>query len=141
MEFLGLGPMEILIVFLIALAVFGPQRMVDIARKAGRFVRQISKIGSEVTKTLSEENLPAQGKQTVQDLRKIGTDLRQTVADALQPAQEAVKPAVPPPSQSVPVAGDSQKAAVPVRPAFDAPPQNPPTLPPVPQQEPESKSR
>ncbi|MBI4287860.1 MAG: twin-arginine translocase TatA/TatE family subunit [Chloroflexi bacterium] len=143
MEFLGMGTLEILVVLLIAFAVFGPQRMVGIARGLGKFVRQISKVGSEVTKTLSEENLPAEGKQAVQDFKKIGTELRQTVADALKPVQDAAQQVTQPPAESVPVAQDAEKAgkaAVPERPAFSGPPPNNPAAEPAPQKTTESKT-
>lgn len=125
MEFIGMGTTEILVVLLIALAIFGPQRMVDIARKMGRFVREVSKVGSQLTKTLTEENLPTQEKQIVQDLKKIGSEIRQTVTDAARPASDTARqvsqpPAPPaePPTGSVPVLEEAEPAAAPARPAF-----------------------
>ena len=41
MNFLGVGPLELLILAVIALLVVGPKGMTDLGRKAGRIIRQI----------------------------------------------------------------------------------------------------
>ncbi len=41
MEFLGIGPLEFLLIVVIALIVLGPQGIVKSAREAGKFVRKI----------------------------------------------------------------------------------------------------
>lgn len=41
MEFLGIGPLEFLLIVVIALIVLGPQGMVKSAREAGKFIRKI----------------------------------------------------------------------------------------------------
>ena len=138
MDFLGMGTLEILVVLLIALAVFGPERMVDIARKLGRFVRGISRVGSELTKTLSEENLPKEEKKIVQDIKKIGTEFRQSVTDAIKPAEEAGKQANKVPSDSVPVSANADRNQTPSRPDFTTVQQNKP-VPPAQKESTESK--
>lgn len=138
MDFLGMGTMEILVVLLIALAVFGPERMVDIARKAGRFVRNVSKVGSELTKTLSEENLPKEEKKIVQDIKKIGAEFRQSVTDAMQPVEEASKQVNKVPSDSVPVSANADRNQTPSRPDFTASPGSKP-VPPAQKEPTESK--
>lgn len=42
------GPLEILIVSVIALIVFGPQKLPEIARTAGRFLNQLRSMANEV---------------------------------------------------------------------------------------------
>lgn len=43
MNFLGVGPLELLILAVIALLVVGPKGMADLGRKAGRVIRQITR--------------------------------------------------------------------------------------------------
>ena len=44
MNILGMGPLEILIVFLIAFVVLGPERMVDAGRWLGRAVAELRRV-------------------------------------------------------------------------------------------------
>ena len=44
----SLGPLEILLVAALALIVFGPERLPDIARTMGRTLNQLKKMASEV---------------------------------------------------------------------------------------------
>jgi sec-independent protein translocase protein TatB len=43
MEFLGVGPLEFLLIVVIAVIVLGPQGIVNGAREAGKFVRKITR--------------------------------------------------------------------------------------------------
>ena len=43
MEFLGIGPLEFLLIVVIAVIVLGPQGIVKGAREAGKFVRKITR--------------------------------------------------------------------------------------------------
>ena len=43
MEFLGVGPLELLLIIVIALIVMGPRDMAVAARKVGRFLNQLYK--------------------------------------------------------------------------------------------------
>jgi Tat protein translocase TatB subunit len=47
------GPLEILIVAVIALIVFGPQKLPEIARTAGRFLNQLKSMANEVRSEFS----------------------------------------------------------------------------------------
>ena len=42
MNFLGVGPLELLILAVIALLVLGPKGMTDLGRKTGRLIRKIT---------------------------------------------------------------------------------------------------
>jgi sec-independent protein translocase protein TatB len=52
MEFLGVGPLELLLIIVIALIVMGPRDMAVAARKLGRFLNQLYK--SETWRTVME---------------------------------------------------------------------------------------
>jgi Sec-independent protein translocase protein TatA len=49
MNFLGIGPVELIVIGLLALVVFGPEQLVDIARKAGQTLAQMRKVKNELT--------------------------------------------------------------------------------------------
>jgi TatA/E family protein of Tat protein translocase len=72
MEFLGMGPLEIVIVLLVAIIAFGPGRLPQLARNLGKgiqaFKRATTDLTAEVTKEFDEldkeeEELPQQRKQ------------------------------------------------------------------------------
>jgi sec-independent protein translocase protein TatA len=55
MGFLGIGMGEILFILVIALMIFGPGKLPEIARTLGRFVREFKKHSSALTKDFREE--------------------------------------------------------------------------------------
>lgn len=55
MDILGVGPLEILFVFIIAFIVFGPRRLVDISKNAGKIMRNLSKTASQVNDKINKE--------------------------------------------------------------------------------------
>ena len=55
MEFMGVGPTELLVVMVLALLVLGPQRLTQFARSAGRLVRQMREMGGEFSRALMDE--------------------------------------------------------------------------------------
>ena len=61
MNILGMGFLELLVVFLIAFIVLGPERMMEMSRKAGRLVGDLRRMNSGLRETLtiddSEEDL------------------------------------------------------------------------------------
>lgn len=72
MEFLGMGPLEIVIVLVVALIAFGPGRLPQLARNLGKgiqaFKRATTDLTAEVTKEFDdldkeEKELPQQRKQ------------------------------------------------------------------------------
>ncbi|MBM2810150.1 MAG: putative twin-arginine translocation protein, TatA/E family [Chloroflexi bacterium] len=49
MEIFGMGPLELGLIMALALIVFGPDKLPEIARQVGRTVGEIRRISSEVT--------------------------------------------------------------------------------------------
>lgn len=48
MEFLGIGPLELLVVMVIALIVLGPSRMAEAGRKLGEMVRELRRASAQL---------------------------------------------------------------------------------------------
>ncbi len=85
MDFFGIGPMEILLVLVVALIIFGPGRLPEIARKAGKAMRTVRKatfdLTAEVTKELEGKeggNPPGQARKSS---GQTGKSARHTKAD------------------------------------------------------------
>ncbi|MBI2288127.1 MAG: twin-arginine translocase subunit TatB, partial [Chloroflexi bacterium] len=60
-----MGPLEILLILIVALIIWGPGRIPEIARTLGRMVRSLRKLSSEFTTTITKE-LDAAEKQLPQ---------------------------------------------------------------------------
>jgi sec-independent protein translocase protein TatB len=72
MEILGIGPLELLVILVIALIVVGPERLPEIARTIGKTYRQLYNMSRLVTAQFQDElNAAVQGEGGQQDLRKI----------------------------------------------------------------------
>lgn len=56
MSFLGMGPLEILIVLLIAFIFLGPERLVDAARVLGKWTGEARRLASELPRLDMEED-------------------------------------------------------------------------------------
>ncbi len=55
MGFLDMGPMEILFILIVALIIWGPRRIPEIARTLGRTVRTLRKATTDITATVNRE--------------------------------------------------------------------------------------
>jgi len=52
----GLGMMEITVILILALLVFGPKRLPEIGRGLGQGLKEFKKVGSEFSKGIMEES-------------------------------------------------------------------------------------
>ena len=59
MNFFGIGPLELIFVIVLALLVLGPNRMVDVARTLGKYVREFQRATSELPRLLSLDDEPS----------------------------------------------------------------------------------
>ena len=55
MEFMGIGPLELLLILVVALIVFGPNRLPEIAAQLGKFVRKMREVSSELAREMNKE--------------------------------------------------------------------------------------
>jgi len=136
MEFLGIGPMELLFIIIIALIVLGPRDMAKAGRTIGKFMRDVVKSDTwKVVKTTTREleNLPnklmreAGLEEELKEFKNFPHAV--TAADLTR----SIKPPAPPP------AGNGTKPASPEEAAFipdppseqdDHPESMPPSVPP-----------
>lgn len=76
MDFLNVGPWELVLVLIIAILVAGPKRMVEIARTLGQFSRQLRDLSREFTTALQAEI-----QATEEEATKASVDLREVQKD------------------------------------------------------------
>jgi len=55
MDFFGIGPLEILLILLIALIIFGPGKLPEIGRTLGRTMRTLKKASFDLTAQMTKE--------------------------------------------------------------------------------------
>ena len=55
MDLMGVGSAEVLMIFLVAILVVGPRRVVDIARTLGKISRSIKKMSLDFTSSITKE--------------------------------------------------------------------------------------
>ncbi len=55
MDFLGIGAPEIILVLLLAFVIFGPKRIVEMSRDAGKALRNLSKDAASIQRQLEDE--------------------------------------------------------------------------------------
>ncbi|MCY4530337.1 MAG: twin-arginine translocase TatA/TatE family subunit [Chloroflexi bacterium] len=55
MNILGMGPLEVLVIALIAFILLGPQRMVDAARLLGKATKEVRRMTDELPKIVLDE--------------------------------------------------------------------------------------
>ncbi len=107
----SIGMQELIIIFVIALIIFGPRRLPDLGKSLGRSIAEFKRASNELRNTLEEE------------IRV--DDQRQTQAAATTPAPAATESAHTPTAggetTAVPYepAADSETTAVPHEPAAD----------------------
>jgi TatA/E family protein of Tat protein translocase len=103
MNFLGMGPMELMMILVLALIVFGPGKLPEIAGQVGRVVRDFrrttSELSSEFSRTLSLEieerkatTAPAAPAEAAYE-----PPPAETVVGTINPAPQAQEPAEAPP--------------------------------------------
>jgi TatA/E family protein of Tat protein translocase len=54
-NFLGIGPMELLLILIIALIIFGPGRLPEIGAALGRSIREFREMSQDLTTELGKE--------------------------------------------------------------------------------------
>lgn len=79
----GIGLPELMVIMVIAVVAFGPERLPELARQAGRFVRQLRNLTQSAQTQLREELGPEYA-----DLRLADLDPRQAIRKHILEAME-----------------------------------------------------
>ena len=79
----GIGLPELMVIAIVAVVVFGPDRLPDLAKQAGRFVRQVRNLAQSAQSQLREELGPEYA-----DLKLTDLDPRQAIRKHILEAME-----------------------------------------------------
>ena len=77
---LNIGPPELILIFVIALVIVGPQRLPELGRTIGKGLRELRKMQDEV-KDLVNTGIGDDFKETAGELRSATNELKSTAAD------------------------------------------------------------
>ncbi|MGE5245928.1 MAG: twin-arginine translocase TatA/TatE family subunit [Betaproteobacteria bacterium] len=91
---------ELIVIFIIALIIFGPRKLPELGRSLGKSIAEFKKASNELRNTLEEEIRLEEQKQTLEASR----------AAAAAPAQAAAPTPAPPAEEPVPVGKVDQRA-------------------------------
>ncbi len=79
MDFFGIGPMEILLILIVALIIFGPGKLPEIARVMGRTMRTLRKATFDLTAQLTKEMEGKENDHPPGQRRKSGAQTKKSV--------------------------------------------------------------
>ena len=120
---LNIGPPELLLIFVIALVIVGPQRLPELGRTIGKGLREFRKMQDEV-KDLVNTGMGDDLKQTTAELRRTASDLKSATdvrsafrndAPRTRPHTPSREPAAP--AQAAPAVAPGPDAPAPEAPA------------------------
>ena len=57
MDILGIGPLELIMVLVVALVVLGPSKSVTMARNAGKMIGEVRRAMGDLSRAIEEEEL------------------------------------------------------------------------------------
>jgi sec-independent protein translocase protein TatB len=127
----GIGPLELILIAVIALIVLGPERLPGVMREGARYIREIRKLGSELTSQFSDE---LKVLDEINPRRIINDALDPTRPEPTRPADPAkaadkpLAPKAPAIAGTTPAPGPISSAAV-MRTAGGTPPDKAPSTP------------
>ncbi len=99
MEFLGIGPLEIALIALIAFIILGPDRLPGVMRQLGTWIRQLRELAINLTRDYNTDIQQLTGEITAlqEEIRSIQRDLGQVAGSFLTPSPAATR--MPKPSE------------------------------------------
>lgn len=75
----SIGPAELILIFVIALLVFGPKKLPEIGRSVGKALREFKKTSDEIKGRIEEEIEASEIKDIRKDIQSGMNDLRSSV--------------------------------------------------------------
>ena len=99
MDFMGIGPLEVLLVLIIGFLLLGPDKLPGMAAKAGQLYRNFKKATFDLTKTISEdvssekktisEDVSSISKTITEDLSSISKTITEDLSFENKPENDA----------------------------------------------------
>src|ERR671938_386758 len=92
MNFLGMGPMELILIVVLALIVFGPAKLPEIMGQVGKAIRDFQKATSELSEEFNR-TITTEVKQAQKTLEEPLREARGTLEDPLRQTSSALQDA------------------------------------------------
>lgn len=90
MTLFGIGPVELLVILVLALIVFGPNRLPEIARSLGKAMSELRRTSQEVSQTVMRElDVTPEPEQPQRAAPQIPASLQESVRKIVESPQEA----------------------------------------------------
>jgi TatA/E family protein of Tat protein translocase len=89
MDFMGIGPLELLLVLIIGFLILGPDKLPGMAAKAGQLYRNFKKATFDLTKTISED-VSSEKKTISEDLSSISKTITEDVLSESKAESDSV---------------------------------------------------
>lgn len=85
MEFLNIGPGELVVIVLLAIILFGPEDILKIMRTIGGYVRKLQQMWAQVSSGLKgefdDDIIPEEIQETIRETRESVTEVQKTLAE------------------------------------------------------------
>jgi sec-independent protein translocase protein TatA len=83
----GLGIPELIIIFVIALIIFGPKKLPDLGKSIGRAMAEFKKASDDFQETVRSEMKEVEKTANLEEVKKLGTIDLSTALDEAKPAE------------------------------------------------------
>lgn len=84
----GLGLPELIVIFVIALLIFGPKKLPDLGRSVGRAMAEFKKASEDFKESMREEMKEVEKTAQVDELKKIEQIMKSGPQQAAEPKQD-----------------------------------------------------
>src|SRR3954447_26922789 len=105
----SIGMPELILIFVVALLVFGPKKLPELGKSLGRGLAEFKKASEDLKKTIEDEI--EQGKHEAEAVRKQVAEVKNTISAVPAP------PVAPAPTVSAPAEPGIARETPPIRPA------------------------
>src|SRR5689334_7792060 len=79
MEIFGIGLPEIMLILVVALVIFGPEKLPEIAGQAGRMIRQFRQMTAEATSEIKSLTEDLKLNESLEEIKSAATMVREEV--------------------------------------------------------------
>ncbi|MDA8099082.1 MAG: twin-arginine translocase TatA/TatE family subunit [Nitrospiraceae bacterium] len=111
----GLGVPELIVIFVIALIVFGPKKLPELGKALGKGIAEFKRASQEMKDTIETEVRNAEHsidlKKLKDDVEGIQTDIKKELAEAVKPAPAAAEQPAPEGTQPAQTASSGEASA------------------------------
>jgi len=106
-----IGMQELIIIFVIALIVFGPRKLPQLGKSLGKSIAEFKRASNELRSTLEEEiRVEETRREIMEPIESIGREAKALVEKAEKAAEASVAQPEPAPAESEETAASQQKA-------------------------------